>query len=77
MLSEIILTHIMKTKTVMNLIVFVVTTNAIVCKNSGLVRTEDYNSVFLWVALKQVDLWQKKCGISSLNLDYAALVAGE
>lgn len=47
------------------------------CKNLGLVRTEDYNSVFLWIALKQQDLGQKKCGISSLNLDNAALVAGE
>lgn len=46
------------------------------CKNLGLVRTEDYNSVFLWIALKQDDFGQKKCGISSLNLDYAALVEG-
>jgi site-specific DNA recombinase len=46
------------------------------CKNTGLVRTEDFNSVFLWIALKQGDLGQKKCGIPSLNLDYAALVAG-
>lgn len=47
------------------------------CKEEGLVRTEDFNSVFLWIARKQQELEQKKCGISSLNLDDAALVAGE
>ena len=29
------------------------------CKNSGLVRTEDFNSVFLWIALKQGDFGKK------------------
>ena len=43
-------------------------------KENGLVRTEDYNSVFLWIAHKQGELGQKKCGIPSLNLDDAALV---
>lgn len=47
------------------------------CKEKGLVRTEEYNSVFLWIAHKQRELGQKKCGIPSLNLDDAALVAGE
>ena len=46
-------------------------------KKDGLVRTSDYNSVFLWIAHKQGELGQKKCGIPSLNLDDAALVAGE
>lgn len=44
------------------------------CKEEGLVRTEDFNFVFLWIARKQQELEQKKCGISSLNLDDAALV---
>lgn len=46
-------------------------------KEKGLVRTNDYNSVFLWIAHKQGELGQKKCGIPSLNLDDAALVAGD
>ncbi len=29
------------------------------CKDSGLVRTEDFNSVFLWITRKQGDLGQK------------------
>ncbi|MBS1634316.1 MAG: recombinase family protein [Bacteroidetes bacterium] len=45
------------------------------CKEKGLVRTEEFNSVFLWIAHKQQDLGQKKSGIPSLNLDDAALVA--
>ncbi len=44
-------------------------------KRTDTVRTTKYNSVFLWLALQQQDLEQKKCGIPSLNLDYAALVA--
>ncbi len=39
------------------------------------VRTTKYNSVFLWLVKQKQDLEQKKCGIPSLNLDYAALVA--
>lgn len=45
------------------------------CKNLGLVRTGEYNPMFLWIAHKQQDLGQKKSGIPSLNVDDAALVA--
>ena len=41
------------------------------------VRTEKYNSLFLWIARKQQEVGENKNGIPELNLSYAALVAGE
>jgi len=39
------------------------------------VRTEKYNSLFLWIARKQQEVGETKNGIPELNLSYAALVA--
>ena len=41
------------------------------------VRTEKYNSLFLWIARKQQEVGENKNGIPELNLSYAALVAPE
>jgi len=38
------------------------------------VRTEKYNSLFLWIARKQQEVGENKNGIPELNLSYAALV---
>ncbi|MHB8261008.1 MAG: recombinase family protein [Bacteroidia bacterium] len=44
-------------------------------RKSDTVRTEKYNSLFLWIARQQQDVSQNKNGIPELNLSYAALVA--
>ncbi|MHB8261361.1 MAG: recombinase family protein [Bacteroidia bacterium] len=46
-------------------------------RKTGTVRTNSYNSLFLWMCRQQQDVSQNKNGIPELNLSYAALVAGE